>query len=135
MSAIALAADPADDRPQQCGKIATVLVITDMFTRNWKQCQFLVPLPLRTISSGTPGGIQYAIFDSILPWPDSPIQKLSTTNSIIAGLITRCSPSAAAAMKKRARVIASRGRSKQPNDNRTAECQRTIGIGARFSSA
>src|SRR5262249_27989281 len=31
LSAIASAADPADDRSQQCGKIASVLVITDMF--------------------------------------------------------------------------------------------------------
>jgi hypothetical protein len=31
LSAVALAADSADERPQQCGKIASVLVITDMF--------------------------------------------------------------------------------------------------------
>jgi len=32
LSAVALAADSADDRPQQCGKIGRLLLITDMFT-------------------------------------------------------------------------------------------------------
>ena len=50
VSTIASAAASADERPQQCGKIASVLVITDTFLPGrWKECQFVVSLPLRTI--------------------------------------------------------------------------------------
>jgi len=39
---------------------------------------------------------QYVIFSlNLLPSSDSPIQKLSGTNSIIAGILTRCSLSSA----------------------------------------
>jgi hypothetical protein len=57
LSAVALAADSTDDSPKQCGKIARLLLITDMFTPEVEAMLVCVLVPLRTISSDTPHGI------------------------------------------------------------------------------